>query len=761
MFTGIIEFIFPITVIGNKLYLYADPYFIGQIKIGHSVCINGICLTVVQINDAVVVFDLTEETISKTNLINVSSKTYANVELALKWGNRVGGHFVTGHVFGVGTILKIFPNGDILFYYPQACKYIKYKASIAVNGVSLTVSQISDDNFRVSLIPQTINKTTFQYLQENDIVNLEFELPTKQNIFNSYENTDNLDIKDLPHEFCENIEENFDNIYTAITAFKEGQFVIVMDDENRENEGDLVSWAGSLTESQLTQMINDTTGIICVPMEENRVKKLGLKPMVEKNTDPNGTAFTVSVDHISCTTGVSSADRLKTIKALCSNNTLPHDLRKPGHVFPLVSNSGGLTARKGHTEAVIALCKLANLYPFVGVIGELKNTNGTMKRRRDCFIYAKKWGIPIINIEQIMAISIPKSKLLADCEIRTKIGEEKWHLYCFDSGNYNQPHKVLTYGEFSEDGNEIVTLRIHSECFTGDVLYSLQCDCGEQLLQSMQYIVNIGKGLIIFPAEHEGRGIGLVEKIKAYNLQSKGCDTFTANNLLGFESDIRNYDIVSYILEFFSIKRVNLLSDNPHKIVKEVVEIIPLPSTHHPQNTKYLSDKSRYFENIKKFRDTEITSSDIKEVFPNMKIIPFREYKIAIIHSSWHILYISRINIILQKHLGEFSQFNPSVDIYSVPGSNEIPFLASKIAKKYDGIICVGILIKGETLHFENVSTAVSNGIMQAQISTGIPMMNCILSCLNFAQLEDRISGPKSTLKYIVDSMIDMINKNE
>jgi len=792
MFTGLIEFVFPIVIENTKLYLYVNQQFIKLVKPGDSICINGICLTVVSIHDLIITFDLTQETLNKTNLSLIGEKSYANVELSLKYGDRLGGHIITGHIFCTGIVSKFDSvSGDLeITLDGEYVKYLKYKGSVAINGVSLTIAEVKEKGFRIALIPETIKRTTFQYLQRREIVNIEFDLPNSSSYSSSYtakymtlekqieENDDGGDLSftNIDDLSFTNIDDIcFTNIYSAIDAFKNGSFVIVMDDEGRENEGDLIVAATHITEDQMTQMINDTTGIICTPMTENRAKRLGLIPMVQNNTDPNRTAFTVTVDHINCGTGVSSSDRLTTVRSLVHSSTNPNDLRRPGHIFPLVANRRGLEGRRGHTEAAVALCQLANIYPPVAVIGELKNGDGTMKRKRDCFRYAQQFNLPIITIDQLSSLISPKLKLLAQCQLQTKIGEHKWQFYCFDSGNYDRPHKVLTYGISSNENNEEnneenIVLRIHSECFTGDVLQSSHCDCGDQLKLARQYIVNKGKGLIIFPSEHEGRGIGLVEKVKAYAIQQeKSVDTFTANHLLGYEDDLRNYDIVSDILKYFNITKVELLSQNPNKIIPQVSVVTPLKAELTDCNKKYLNDKQEYFENLMNVNDwmninglVNVKGLEQKEVFPHINLSDFYEknntqdFKVAIVHSSWHLEYIQQINNILESHLAKFGIIP---DKHSVPGSNEIPMLASKIAKDYDGIICVGILIKGDTLHFENVSTAVSNGIMQAQIMTGVPILNCILSCLNFDQVRDRIDGPKSTLEYIVHSTLYMINK--
>jgi len=478
-------------------------------------------------------------------------------------------------------------------------------------------------------------------------------------------------------------------------------------------------------------------------MEKSIADKLELAPMCKNNTDIHQTAFTVSVDSTSTGTGVSAQDRLTTIKALANDSTIPSDLRRPGHIFPLVAHSGGLKSRRGHTEAAITLCKLSGSIP-VAVIGEMKGNDGKMKRRSECFAYAKANRIPIIEIGQLVKI-IKKSEieLLAECDIQSEIGEHPWKMMCF--GDINSPHKVFMYPNFGIL-YENVPVRIHSECFTGDVFKSKHCDCGQQLEQSMKYIVDNGEGLIIFPSNHEGRGIGITHKVKAYQLQKENnIDTYEANKILGFEPDNRNYDDIIKILNYLEITKVELLTENPDKIISLadiVVKTKPIIIEANSHNEKYLKAKHLHFQTKKN------PIIDLTNIITN-------SMKIAFVYSMWHEQYISDIRSKLRSYLEDLGIHY--LDEYDVPGSNEIPFKAVMLAKKYDGIICIGILIKGDTLHFENVSTAVANGIMQAQISTGTPMMNCILSCFDMDQVFDRINGTHSTLEYVARSLVKMI----
>lgn len=564
------------------------------------------------------------------------------------------------------------------------------------------------------------------------------------------------------------------DIGDAVQHFADGGMVIVLDDEDRENEGDLMVAASKMTHEQMAQMIKDSSGIVCAPIELVTARKLKLELMCSYNTDNHGTAFTVSVDSVLTTTGVSARDRLATVRCLADECSTPGQLRRPGHVFPLLARSGGLAERAGHTEAAIALCKLADVYPRVAVIGELQNKDGTMKRRQQCYSYAQKNGIPMITIQQLKMISGNRMQLLAECNLLSKIGDDEWKVMCFDSGKKNYPHKVFMYPKTGVNTDDTIPVRIHSECFTGDVFKSRHCDCGEQLENAMKHIVRSSSGIIIFPYGHEGRGIGFVEKIKAYKIQQESnLNTFQANEELHLPIDARTYDAARHILLFLGVNKVLLLSENPEKIDALgdiVVETMRVNTEHDCRNEKYLKDKRDAFDHMSSMSstasvaETSCSRHDANQMAkkrPNVEIDDPKigSLKIAIVYASWHDSYIVRMRQIIKTALGECGV--SIIDEYQVPGSFEVPYKASIIAPEYDGIVCVGILMKGETLHFENVSASVSHGIMQAQIATKTPMANSVLSCLDFNQLEERISGKHCTLDYIARTIVQMALTNQ
>ncbi len=556
----------------------------------------------------------------------------------------------------------------------------------------------------------------------------------------------------------------FSDIDYAINQFKQGNFVLVMDDEKRENEGDLIVAASKITETQMTELINQCTGIICAPMELSRAKVLNLPLMCSSNTDIHKTAFTISVDYKTTGTGVCTTDRLATVRSLAHESTLPNDLRKPGHIYPLIAHPGGLFKRQGHTEAAVTLCKLAEIYPRVAVISELQNKDGTMKKLKACYHYAQANNIPIITVQQLLEkiTNIDPIPLLSECDIYSKIGQHSWKMLCF--GNQKEPHKVFAYNyeQISSNDIEPIPLRIHSECFTGDVFMSKHCDCGDQLSLAMKYIVEHGRGIIMFPSNHEGRGIGIVQKVKAYQLQQQdqSLNTFDANQALGHDVDARTYEDMGIILKsYFHVHHIQLLTENTDKInaLKDFnVETKPLRILENEINSNYLKAKSEYFEQKNQQQHTK------KGEAPHISLTTnFENCNIVIVHAMWHQQYIDQINDEIEHHLQQTYNIK-NIKRVAVPGSFEIPFQAAKIAQLPDvhGIICVGILIKGDTLHFENVSTAVSNGIMQAQLQTGIPIVNHILSCLNMQQVIDRVTGTKSTIEYVTKGLLKMIELN-
>lgn len=387
----------------------------------------------------------------------------------------------------------------------------------------------------------------------------------------------------------------FSTIEEAMTSFRSGEMLIVVDDDERENEGDFIIAAEFCTPEVINFMSKEGRGIICAPLTAERSKELLLDLMVETNTSLHETPFTVSVDYIhGTTTGVSAFDRARTVKALVDPATKPSDLARPGHVFPLRAMDGGVLRRAGHTEAVIDLCKLTGLYP-AGVLCEIMNEDGTMARLPELMHLAQRFNLRIITIKSLIEYRMQREKLVqrvVTTKLPTKFGTFDIHLYRSETDS--KEHVALVKGEVAPDVPVLV--RVHSECLTGDVFGSLRCDCNDQLVAAMKLVEKEGRGVILYMRQ-EGRGIGLGNKLKAYKFQDEGLDTVEANEKLGFRPDLRDYGIGAQILRDLGVGKMRLMTNNPKKVVGlhgyglEIVERVPLEVEPHEGNEKYLRTK--------------------------------------------------------------------------------------------------------------------------------------------------------------------------
>ena len=384
------------------------------------------------------------------------------------------------------------------------------------------------------------------------------------------------------------------SIEEVIEDLKVGKPVIIIDDESRENEGDLVIAAEFATRESINFIIKEARGLLCTPMLESDLRRLGIPQMVERNTDNHETAFTVSVDHVDTTTGISPEERAITMQKLIDPNAKPEDFRRPGHVFPLRYKEGGVLVRQGHTEASIDLCKLAGLYPAAAIC-EITNDEGYMSRMDDLLAFSKKHDLKIASVEALVEYRKRHDKLVsiaAETKLPTKYGD--FRIIIFKNEVDHKEHLMIVKGDVR--GKSDVLMRIHSECLTGDVFGSHRCDCGEQLENALRSIEEQGEGIVIYMRQ-EGRGIGLTNKIKAYTLQDEGYDTVEANVKLGFPPDMREYSLAAQMLRELDVKSVKLLTNNPEK--KEdlerwgitVTRRVPIVIKANSINAKYLNTK--------------------------------------------------------------------------------------------------------------------------------------------------------------------------
>lgn len=392
------------------------------------------------------------------------------------------------------------------------------------------------------------------------------------------------------------METKLHKIEEAIADIKAGKVVIVVDDEDRENEGDFVAAARSVTPEMINFMATHGRGLICAPLVESRCEELGLELMVKSNNAAYETPFTVSVDLIGhgCTTGISASDRAKTILALINPNTRKEEIGKPGHIFPLKAKAGGVLRRAGHTEAAIDLARLAGFEP-AGVIVEIMNEDGTMARLPDLLIIAKKFDLKIVSIKDLIAYRLQQETLITkvvQVDLPTDYGD--FEMVAYKQTTNDMDHLALIKGSWKKD--EAILVRVHSSCMTGDIFGSCRCDCGSQLHQSMQMIEKAGKGVIVY-MNQEGRGIGLINKLKAYKLQEQGRDTVEANIELGFQPDQRDYGVGAQILRDLGVSKIKLLSNNPKKRTGlisfglEIVENISIEIKSNKHNHNYLQTK--------------------------------------------------------------------------------------------------------------------------------------------------------------------------
>lgn len=400
-------------------------------------------------------------------------------------------------------------------------------------------------------------------------------------------------------------EYKLNSVEDAVKDFKEGKFVIVVDDEDRENEGDLIIAAEKIDDEKVNFMLKHARGVLCAPITISRCDELDLPRQVQDNTSVLGTPFTVTVDKLEgCTTGVSAHDRAATIRALADPASTPQTFGRPGHINPLYAQDNGVLRRSGHTEAAIDLCRMAGLYP-AGALMEIMNEDGTMARLPQLLEFGREYGLKVISIKDMIAYRLKRESLIevgVNVDMPTEYGH--FHLIPFRQASNGMEHFALVKGKW--EGDEPVLVRVHSSCATGDILGSKRCDCGEQLHKAMQMIEKEGKGVVVY-MQQEGRGIGLMNKMAAYKLQEEGYDTVDANIHLGFKPDERDYGCGAQMLRHLGIHKMRLITNNPVKRVGleayglEIVENVPIEITPNPYNKRYLATKRERMGHILHF----------------------------------------------------------------------------------------------------------------------------------------------------------------
>ncbi|GAA3051829.1 MULTISPECIES: 3,4-dihydroxy-2-butanone-4-phosphate synthase [Actinomycetes] len=658
MFTGIVTGVgrvlerHPDPARGVERLTFEAPGHVEGLALGGSIAVNGVCVSATAIDDENVTVDLITETLKRTTMGQLGVGDAVNLERCLPSGARLDGHVVQGHVDGMGTLVeRDLHDGRHRFAVPRdLAPFLAEKGSIAVDGVSLTVTAVSAPGaleawFEVGLIPTTLAETTLGGLADGGQVNLEVDVLAKYTRrmldLDAEAGSSALErgaegpalVEPAPAASAPGAAVTpavrrpdtpapvLDPVEVALNQLAKGRPVVVVDDADRENEGDLIFPATAATEELMAFTVRHSSGVICVPMSRERADHLRLPPMVTDNQDPKGTAYTISCDAASgITTGISAADRARTAALLADAASGPEDLTRPGHLFPLIADDAGVLGRDGHTEAAVDLCRLSG-HPEVGVIAELVHDDGRMMRLPALREFADDHRLALISIADLIAYrgGEPSPEAVMDAV------QASWEHPEEESSALVTPGPVVTlptdHGIFAAQvwtehstGHEHLLIsarsrpaseagaqehrpliRMHSECVTGDVLGSHRCDCGTQLASALESIQRDG-GHLLYLRGHEGRGIGLANKLRAYKLQEEGADTVEANEMLGLAAELRNYTGAAAILHSCGITRLRLLTNNPDKVESLQkagldVEQVPADGVVHDENRRYLRTK--------------------------------------------------------------------------------------------------------------------------------------------------------------------------
>ena len=614
MFTGIVEELGEVVAVerlpGAARLTVRGPRVTAEASHGDSIAVNGVCLTVTGSSDKTFTADVMAETLQRTGLGGLSPGSPVNLERPVELGGRLGGHLVQGHADGTGEILSRTPgeHWDVVRIAtpPDLARYIVMKGSITVDGVSLTVSALGargpggtrplvrgqphphhagDDHARRAPARQPGEPGGRRDRQ----VRGEPAGPIQPG-------PGRRGRERAGSQVMSGEESMLDQVAQAVRDIADGRPVVVVDGADRENEGDIIIAASKMTPDLMAFMIRHTSGVICVPLPGEHLDRLQLPLMTPHNSERMRTAFTISVDaRDGVTTGISAEDRARTVRTLVDSATEPYEIVRPGHIFPLRYAEGGVLRRPGHTEAAVDLARLAGL-PAAGVLAEVVNDDGTMARLPQLREFADEHGLTLISIEQLIDYRRHSERMVRRVvETRLPNAYGEWRAFGYQNLVDRTEHPVLVLGDLG-DGRDVL-VRAHSECLTGDVFGSRRCDCGDQLEASMAAIAAEGRGVVLYLRGHEGRGIGLLSKLRAYQLQDAGADTVDANLELGLPADAREYSTGAQILADLGVRSVRLLTNNPAKVSGlsgfgiEVAGRVALPVTPTPENLRYLTVK--------------------------------------------------------------------------------------------------------------------------------------------------------------------------